>query len=153
MNHMPVAYLAKPLHEIAQELRSELDKILPADIEVTINTREEANGTGSITLTISGWSKLRTMNNEKRILATRIALLDGRDLENINLSSYPLLSSAADQIVQKLQNLVDRHCPPRTNAVTNLEEWPVVGYVEFNPRTLSQERNEIMQSLKGWPAT
>jgi hypothetical protein len=139
--------LSKPLHVIAQELRLELNTILPDNIGVTINTREEADGTGSITLTVSDWPKTLQINNIDRLVAARIAILNGEDVSRINLSNYPYLSATALDLVKKLQDLVDRHCPPRLSAETQTEEWPIAGYVAFNPRAMQREKTELLHSL------
>jgi hypothetical protein len=138
---------SKPLHEIAQQLRGELDAMLPDGFGVAINTCEEANGTGSITLTIASWPKYLQMNNLARLVATRIAILKGEDISKIILTNYPYLSDAAQDLVKQLQDLVDRYCPPRLSPETQTEEWPISGYVAFNPRTMLQEKTELLHSL------
>ena len=125
-----------------------MDDALPEGVGVTINTSEGADGTGSITLTVSSWPKAMLMNNRERVLAARRALLDGKDLQTVDLTAYPFLSPEATYLSKTLQELLNHRCPSRLNPTSGAEEWPIVGDVVFDPRRLARERTEIVQALK-----
>jgi len=138
----------RPIHEVAMELRNDLDDLLPDGVGVTMNTSEEANGTGSINLTVSSWPEDMLMLNKDRVLAVRQALLEGRDIMHVDLSGYTYLSVEAKHLAETLQTLIDRHFPPIVDETTGDATWPVTGGVTFDPHALERERLAIIHSLK-----
>jgi hypothetical protein len=130
------------------EIRNDMDDVLLDGVGVTINTSECADGTGTITLTITTWPKDMLMNNHERVVAGRKALLAGFDLRTADLSSYNYLSAEAAHLAATLQGLVDKHCPSKIDPITGHEVWNINGCVNFDARSLERERIEIIQSLK-----
>jgi hypothetical protein len=61
----------KSLHQVALDLRSSMEKILPDGVGVTINTCEEVDRRGSLSLTVSSWPADMVMNNKERVAAIR----------------------------------------------------------------------------------
>ena len=138
----------RPIHQIAMELRNTMDDLLPDGVGVTISASENADGTGSMDLTVSSWPSGMLMLNRERVVIQRRALLEGRDAMEVNLHGYPYLSHEASHLAQILQTLLDRHFPPHANPSTGETDWPVSSSVTFDPHTLEHERIEIIQSLK-----
>jgi hypothetical protein len=134
-----------PIHQVAMELRETMDDLLPEGVGVTINTSEEANGAGSINLTISSWPNDMFMLNRDRVIAERQAVLEGR---RADFSHLPFLSIEANHLAEILQTLVNRRFPPTTDNTTGSSTWPVVGEVVFDQHALDRERLSIIHSLK-----
>jgi len=134
-----------PIHEIAMELRNDMDDLLPDGVGVTMNTSEEANGTGTVNLTVSSWPQGMFMNNKDRVVAERQAVLEGRRGGD---SHMPYLSAEAKHLAEILQSLIDRHFPPVVDEQTGDTTWPVTGGVTFDPHALERERLAIIHSLK-----
>ena len=125
-----------------------MDDLLPDGVGVTMNTSEEANGTGSVNLTVSSWPKGMFMINRERVIAERIAVLEGRRGGD---SRMPYLSAEAKHLAEILQSLIDRHFPPVVDKTTGNTNWPVTGGVIFDPHALERERISIIHSLKKQP--
>jgi hypothetical protein len=136
----------KPLHEIAMEIRNAMDDLLPEGIGVTINTSENTDSTGFVSLTIASWPKSMYMLNYDRVVADRIDLLEGRRGGNAHL---PYLSLEASRLAESLQALLDQHFPPVHDETTGELKWSVTDGVAFDPNALERERIKIIQSLKG----
>lgn len=140
---------SKSLHIVAQELRSAMDDILPDGVGVTINTCEEEEGQGSISLTVTSWPTDMTMNNRERVAAIRRHLVEtGKLLPHEESRKYPHLSVEAVHLVETLQALVDAHCPASVDPETQTKTWKISGIVSIDPNALTRENMEIVQSLK-----
>jgi hypothetical protein len=137
----------RPIHEIAMELRDAMDDLLPEGVGVTMNTSEQANGTGSINLTVACWPDDMFMLNYDRVVAERRAVLEGRSGGE---SRFPYLSAEAKHLAEVLQSLIDSHFPPVVDEAGNTD-WPVTGGVTFDPHVLERERLKIIYSLKASP--
>jgi hypothetical protein len=135
----------EPLHEIARKLRDAMDDLLDERIGVTMNTSEHADNTGTVNLTVTSWPKEEYMLNYDRVVAERLAVLDGR---SANYSHMPYLSEKANRLAEILQRLLDQFFPPVLDEKTGDPIWPVTGGVIFDSRSLERERIEIIQALK-----
>jgi len=137
----------RPIHEIAMELRDAMDDLLPEGVGVTMNTSENADGTGFVNLTVASWPDDMFMLNYDRVVAERRAVLAGRSGGE---SRFPYLSAEAKHLAEVLQSLVDSHFPPVVDEAGNTN-WPVTGGVIFDPHVLEHERLKIVHSLKASP--
>jgi len=139
----------KSLHQVALDLRSSMEKILPDGVGVTINTCEEVDRRGSLSLTVSSWPADMVMNNKERVAAIRRSLtLNGKFLSPDDSKRYPRLSAEAMHLLATLQSLVDEHCPATLDPETGHTSWKISGIVSLDPNALARENIEIAQSLK-----
>ena len=131
--------MEKSLHSIVIELRDAVKNALPRGVEVTINASEEVNKTGTIFVVITDWPGDLFVNNRERVKANRQAILSGRPVPSGSSPRLPYISPEGNRLVETLQALVDRHCPPT---------WTIFGDVSFDPKTLASEYLAIVHSLK-----
>lgn len=130
------------------EIRDAMDDLLPEGVGVTINTSENTDGTGVVNLTIASWPKDTFMLNYDRVVAERLALLEGR---KGGKSRLPYLTPEANRLAELLQSVIDQHFPPIVDETSGESTWPVTGGVIFDPNALERERIKIIQSLKNSP--